>query len=130
MSNKIRSIVSLFCIFGVISCIDRGFEVYSKPEVEVFFAKNMDENYLVLLAYGGSSSNSIGEPVITNDDGKVFVTFTNKRVKRSGYQDLYTSYRSFSGADRQASAIILLSDKVDSVSYNYDETWKEAWTRN
>jgi len=117
-------------MFGLISCIEPSFETYSKPDVEVFFAKNMNENYLVLLAYGGSSSNSVGEPVITNDNGKVLVTFTNKRAKSSSHQSLYTSYRSFSGADRQASAIILLSDKVDSVSYKYDEAWEEVWRRN
>lgn len=119
-----------FClVFLCIGCSDVTTTTFNRPDVESFVVSNNNEEFLVILAYGGSSSNSISYPIIKNENNHVRVQFTNKRVKGSKHESLYTSYRSFSGADRQVSTVIQLSNKVEKVSYYYDEDWVLVWER-
>ena len=111
----------------LVSCSNARPQIYDTPHVESFLTQHDSSEYVVLLSYGGTASNSISEPIIKNDNGSVRVSFTNKKVKGVNFNSLHTSFRSFSGADRQASAIIKITEELNSISYLYQGEWKQIW---
>jgi len=126
--NLVQFFLLVFLALLFFSC-NKKTSTFLKPDVESFVVENNNEKFLIILAYGGSASNSIFNPKIVNENGNVKVQFSNKRISGLNHEKLYTSYRSFSGADRQASAIIELSENVNNISYLYNNEWKKIWQK-